>query len=466
MKLLPLTLAMALLAGCSLMPDYRQPEVESINTWRGARQQGLSAADTGWREVFADPALIQAIEQTLEYNKDLRLALLNVERYRAQYRIQRAALLPSISVQGSGSRQRVPETANTNGKDSISSSYSANVGLTAYELDLFGRVRSLEQQALESYLAREQGLRTAQIALVANVTNAYLNWVADRELLTLSEQTRTIEADNLELVRKRFDLGIASELELSQAQAALEDVNVTLSRYRRLSELDRNALTLLVGAPLQSDWQPADKLDVATIAGVEPGLPSDLLTRRPDLLAAEHRLRAADADIGAARAAFFPSISLTTNVGSMSRELNDLFAAGSGSWLFMPSLNLPIFSAGRLDAQLETAKVDREIAVTNYQQAVQNAFTEVSNALSERDGYTAQLAAQERAEIAYARYFEIADQRYHNGVDSMLTRLDAQRNLVSAQQASISARLALMQAQVDLYRALGGGWRADSSVSE
>ncbi|GGC11880.1 outer membrane protein OprM [Marinobacterium zhoushanense] len=462
MKVIPLALAISLLAGCSMIPSYQQPEAEALNTWQSSQQHGLAAADTGWRAIFADPALVSVIGQSLEASKDLRLSLLNVERYRAQYRIQRADLLPSITASGSGTRQRLPQTYNSSGEDSISSSYSATVGLASYELDLFGRVRSLKQQALESYLAQAQNLRTAQLTLVANVADAYLNWVADRELLTLAKQTQAIEADNLALVKKRFDLGVASELELSQAQAALEDANVALSRYQRLTELDRNALTLLVGAPLSTGWQPAERLDVASIAGVEPGLPSELLAQRPDILAAEHQLKAANANIGAARAAYFPTISLTANLGSMSRELSDLFAAGSGSWLFMPSISLPIFNAGRLDAQLDTAEVDHEITLTQYQQAVQSAFTEVSNALAERDGYAVQLAAQERAETAYARYFEIADQRYHNGVDSMLTRLDAQRNLVAAQQASIGARLALMQAKVDLYRALGGGWRDQS----
>lgn len=466
MKLVPLALVVALLSGCSMIPDYRQPEVEQINTWQSGASEQQASADTEWRDIFADPALIRAIEQSLENNKDLRVALLNVDRYRAQYRIQRADLLPTVSADGNGTRQRLPQTYNGNGEDSISSSYSANLGLSSYELDLFGRVRSLEQQAFERYLAQEQNLRTAQLTLVANVANAYLAWVSDREQLVLAGETQMIEADNLALVQKRFDLGVASELEISQAQAVLEDANVRLARYRRLTELDRSALTLLVGAPLPEDWQPADKLNASTVAAVTPSLPSELLTRRPDILAAEHQLKAANANIGAARAAFFPSIRLTANLGSMSNELNDLFAAGSGSWLFMPSISLPIFDSGRRDAQLETAEIDRDIAVSGYEKVVQNAFTEVANALSERDGYTVQLAAQERAEAAYTRYFEIANQRYQNGVDSMLTRLDAQRNLVSAQQASISARLALLQSKVDLYRALGGGWQERSLTAE
>jgi multidrug efflux system outer membrane protein len=466
MRVLPLTLSLVLLGGCSLMPDYQRPDVTTINGWERSEQSAAAAADTHWQALFADPALTRVIRLGLDHNPDLRSALLNVERYRAQYRIQRADLLPTLALDGSGTRQRVPDELSQSGEATISSQYSATVGLTAWELDLFGRVRSLKEQALQTYLAQEQTRRSVQLTLVASIANAYLDWVADREQLTLAQQTRQIEADNLALVRKRYELGVASELELAQAEAALEDAEVTLSRYRRLTALDRNALTLLVGTPLPADWQPSATLADTRIADVSPGLPSELLTRRPDILAAEHQLRAANASIGAARAAFFPSISLTANAGSLSGELDNLFASGSGTWLFSPSISLPIFSGGRLSAQLDVAEVDRDLALTQYEQAIQNAFTDVANALANRDGYVDQLASQERAMSAYQRYFSIADQRYRNGIDSMLTRLDAQRNLVASQQATIDARLALAQAKVDLYRALGGGWQADDTGAE
>jgi len=462
---LPLTLALALASGCSFIPDYQRPEVETINNWQSDKQASVSAADTGWRELFSDPALVQAIELALQNNSDLRTALLNVERYRAQYRIQRAELFPEIGADASGTRQRLPDTYTGSG-DTISTQYSATLGTTAYELDLFGRVRSLNQQALESFLAQEQNQRTTQLTLVANVANAYLNWVADREQLTLAEQTRLIEADNLALVKKRFELGVASELELSQAQSSFEDAEVTLSRYQRLLAVDRNALTLLVGTALPEQWQPMATLAQVEIAALTPDLPSTLLTRRPDILAAEHLLRGANANIGAARAAFFPSLNLTATAGTMSSAFSDLFAAGSGTWLFKPVLSLPLFTAGRLSAELETARIDRDLAVTSYEQTVKTAFTEVADALAQRDGYAKQLSSQERSEAAYTRYFEIADQRYRNGIDSMLTRLDAQRNLVTSQQTTISTRLALLQARVDLYRALGGGWRETSATAE
>jgi len=466
MRLLPLTLTLALLGGCSMMPDYERPDVARINVWNTPTKADLADANTHWQEIFSDPQLQQVIDLGLSNNQDLRQALLNVEYYRAEYRIQRAELIPEITVDGSGYRQRLPGDYNGTGDAYISDQYTATVGLTSYELDLFGRIRSLKAQALENYFAQEQNRRSAQLTLVANIANAYLDLVADRNQLQLAKQTRQIEADNLALVRKRYELGVASEMELAQAQAVAEDAEVTLTLYQRLEQLSRNALTLLIGTQLPADWEPAKQLDVAIIADVQPGLPSELLNRRPDILAAEHQLRAANANIGAARALYFPIISLTANAGAMSSDLNSLFDSGSDTWLLYPSITLPIFTGGRIDAQVEESEIQHQVALSQYQQAVQNAFTEVSNALTNRDGYVRQLASQERAMEAYQRYFRIADQRYREGIDSMLTRLDAQRNLVASQQATIDARLALLQAKVDLYRALGGGWQDQDTSPE
>ncbi|TCK16461.1 efflux transporter outer membrane subunit [Marinobacterium mangrovicola] len=465
-KPLPVILAAALLGGCSLAPDYLRPEAQSINEWQSADQSGqVSSADTGWRDLFADPAMQQVVDLALDNNQDLQIALLNVERYQAQYRIQRSELFPSISADGGGTRQRIPTTYSGAGESSISSQYSATVGLTSYELDLFGRVRSLKQQALEEFLAQQQTQLSTQLTLVANVANAYLNLVADNDQLKLAMETRDIEADNLDLVEKRYNLGVASELELSQARASYEDAEVRLAQYQRLTKLDRNALTLLVGTQLPQNWTPSESLQSVAIGEVQAGLTSELINRRPDILAAEYQLRGANANIGAAKAAFFPSISLTANAGTMSSDLDNLFDHGSDTWLFAPSISLPIFNAGRLSAQLDTSEIDRDIALAQYQQSIQTAFTEVSDAIAERDGYAQQLQSQQRAEEAYQRYFEIAEQRYRNGVDSMLTRLDAQRNLVSSQQASITARLSLLQSRVDLYRALGGGWKENTETA-
>lgn len=459
MRILPLALSLALLGGCSMIPDYERPDVETINGWEAADDADLASADTHWQAIFSDPRLQQVIELGLANNQDLRQALLNVEYYRAEYRIQRADLVPEITVDGSGYRQLMSENMTGTGEDSISDQYTATVGLTSWELDLFGRIRSLKAQALETYFAEEQNRRSAQLTLVANIANAYLDLVADLNQLRLAEQTRQIEVDNLELVRKRYELGVASELELAQAQAVAEDAAVTLALYQRLERLDRNALSLLLGTALPADWEPADQLDESVIAEVQPGLPSELLNRRPDILAAEHQLRAANANLGATKALYFPVISLTANAGAMSSDLADLFNAGSDTWLLYPSITLPIFTGGRIDAQMEESEIQHQIALSQYQQAVHNAFTEVSNALTNQDGYARQLASQQRAMNAYQRYFNIADQRYREGIDSMLTRLDAQRNLVTSQQATIDARLALLQSRVDLYRALGGGWQ-------
>ncbi|MBT00450.1 MAG: multidrug transporter [Oceanospirillaceae bacterium] len=465
-RMTTLAAAIALVSGCSMMPDYQRPEVTAISQWSSPTSTQLAAADTGWKNVIEDPALEQVIALALEQNKDLRAALLNVQRYQAQYQIQRAALLPEVGADGSSTRQRVPETLSGASDASISSQYGVTLGVSSYELDLFGRVSSLEEAALQRYLAQEATLRSTQISLVAGVTNAYLTWVADREQLNLARETLQIESENRDLVQQRYDLGVASELELAQAHAAYEDAEVMRSRYQRLTEVDRNALTLLIGQPLPEDWSPASELAAVSIAGVEPGLPSDLLQQRPDLIAAERQLQAANAAIGAAKAAYFPSIRLTANAGTLSSEFSDLFDANSGTWLFSPSINLPLFTGGRLDAELETAEVDRDLAVNSYQKAVQTAFTEVADALSNRAGFANQLDSQKRALEAYQRYYDIADQRYRNGIDSMLTRLDAQRNLVASRQAAINARLSLLQAEVDLYRALGGGWLAESEASQ
>lgn len=449
--------SLLVLAGCTMAPDYQQPTTPDVNTWTAAASKE-NAARKGWREVFPDANLQDVVALALQHNTDLRLALLNVESYQAQYRIQRAALLPSLNVTASDTRSHTPGDINGTGSEVTASNYNAGVGITAYELDVFGRVRSLKDQALQTYLSEVETQRSTQITLVANVADAYLTLVADTELLKLAEQNLRIEQDNANLVQRRYDLGVGSSMELAQSQGSLADIKVRTEQYRRLIKLDRNALELLLGTKLSKDWLPKETLAEVSVARVEPGLPSSLLTQRPDILAAEHQLRAADANIGAARAAFFPSISLTANYGSASTDLDNLFDSGQDSWSFSPSINLPIFSGGRLTAQLDVAKVAQKMAVTRYQSAIQNAFTEVSNALVQRTGYQQQLQDQQQAQASYQKYFDIADMRYQKGIDSMLTRLDAQRNLVASQQATINARLSWLQSQVDLYRALGGGW--------
>ena len=464
MKPLPLVLAVALLSGCSLAPDYLRPQAQGVNEWQAEATASTeaSAAQTGWRQVFTDPAMQKVISLALDTNTDLQLAALNVQRYQAQYRVQRADLLPSVNAGVSGSRSR----QTTDAGKSYNEQYTASVGLTSYELDLFGRVRNLKDQALQAYLQQTEARRSTAITLVANVADAYLNWVSDRELLKLSRETLQIEEDNAELVGKRYELGVASELVNSQAQSSLEDARVNVARYERAVKLDRSALTLLVGQKIPDDLDPETELVNVHLAEIEPGMPSELINQRPDILAAEHALQGANANIGAAKAAFFPTVSLTASAGLASSDLDSLFTNNREMWSFSPSISLPIFNGGRLKAQLDTAKVDQKIAYVTYQQTIQNAFSEVTDALTNRDGYQKQLENQIRAEAAYQRYFDLADERYRTGVDDMLTRLDARSNLVTAQQSTITTRLSLLQAKVDLYRALGGGWLESTPLSE
>lgn len=444
----------AALAGCSLAPDYQRPDVETINAWTPAEQQA-AVMPLGWEAVFNDTALQQLIKLGLDSNKDLQIALLNVDLYRKQYQIQRADLLPSLTLDGGGTRSA---TSAFSGDSSIASAYSVTAGMTSYELDLFGKVRNLKDEALETYLAQEQTRRSTQLTIIANIATAYLTWVADTEQLVLAQENLKIEDDNYRLVTLRYDQGIDSSMVQAQAQASYEDMLVTLSQYQRLVDQDRYALVLLLGTELPEGFTPDESLEDVKIATVGAGLPSTLLNQRPDILAAEHTLRAANANIGVARAALFPSISLTANAGTQSSELSGLFDSGSGAWSFAPSISLPIFNSGALRRNVEVAEIENKIAVKQYEQAVQSAFTDVSDALTALTGYASELENRNRALKSYQRYFDLADLRYQSGVDSMLTRLDAQGSLVSSQQASITARLALYQAQIDLYRALGGGW--------
>ena len=453
-KSLLAVLVPAALTGCTMAPTYERPGVQEINGWTPDDQQEQAVIPLGWREVFKDPALQRLIELSLESNQDLRVAILNVERYKAQYQIQRADLVPSLDGTVTGTRQR----SSSNGQSAVSESYSASVGIASYELDLFGRVRSLNEQALETYLAQTQTQRSTQLSLVSSVASAYLNWFADREQLSLAEETLKIEEDNNRLVNLRYEQGVASSIEQAQALASYKDMQVTVSQYRRLVEQDLHALTQLLGQPLPADFEPASKLTSVDIETIRAGLPSELLNQRPDLLAAEHSLRAANANIGAAKAAMFPTISLTASTGSASSELNNLFDSGTRTWSFVPTISIPIFHAGALKRAVDVAEIDQQIAVAEYQQAVQSAFTDVADALTSINGYREELSRQGEAMAAYQKYFELADLRYQNGLDDMLTRLDAQSSLVTSRQSEVSARLSYMQSKVDLYEALGGGW--------
>lgn len=447
-----------LLTGCSLAPDYQRPAAPiPVNYETKTSPAAVQATD--WQQVFTDPALKKLIDTALQNNRDLRVAVLNVEAYQAQYRIQRAAQLPDITATGYQARQRIPGTY-SGGASAISNTDSATVGISAYELDMFGRVQSLKDQALEKYLAQEETQRSTQLSLIANVATAYMTLLADHDLLHLAEQTAKSYEQSYQLIQQRYEAGISSSLDVSQSRSNLESVRSSLAQYRRQVALDQNALRLLLGTDIPAGLSSGlPEQDLTLLASLGADMPSSLLTRRPDILAAEHALKAANANIGAARAAFFPSISLTANAGSMSSSLNKLFDGGSGTWLFQPSINLPIFDFGSREAQLDVAKVQEKIEVATYEKAIQTAFKEVSDGLVAQEGYREQLQAQQALVDANKTYYQLAQSRYEKGVDSYLTLLDAQRSLFSTEQGLVSTRLALLSNRVSLFKAIGGGWQ-------
>lgn len=460
-------LAAFLLAGCaSMAPDYSRPEAPVPVAWpsgaayeNSVEQAGEPpVADLPWRDFFADEKLRTLIGLSLENNRDLRVAALNIERARAQYRIQRAELLPFVNATGSGSVQRQPAGLSPTGEAGTVEQYSVGLGFTSYELDFFGRVRSLRGQALEEYFATEEARRSAQITLISEVARSYLTLAADRERLELARQTLKSHQATYDLTQRRFDVGVASALEVRQAQTSVEATRVDIARYTGLVAEDENALRLLVGTSLPAELLPALPLGTVTaLQEIPAGVPSEVLQRRPDILAAEHQLRAANANIGAARAAFFPRIALTASTGLASDQLSDLFGSGTGTWGFAPRIDIPIFNAGSLRARLKTSEVDREIFLARYEGSIQSAFREVADALAQRGTIDDQLMAQQSLVDATAESYRLSETRFSQGVDSFLNVLDSQRSLYSAQQNLISVRLFRLTNEVTLYRVLGGG---------
>ncbi len=452
-------LAATSLTACTLAPTTVRPTLPVAQTWPTAEPAGsTTAADLAWKEVFIDPRLAGTIDLALKENRDLRVALLNIEKARAQYGVQRAALLPGINAGVSGSKARTPASVSQTGSAIETEQYSASVGFTGYELDLFGRVRSLNQAALQNWLAVRENSRTAQISLISEVAGSWLTLAADEDLLALARDTLAARDQSLKLTQSRVDAGAASTLDLRQAQTLAEQARADVAAYVAQVAQDRNALRLVVGADVPADLLPAGGLVTAQIMPDLPaGVVSDVLTRRPDVLAAEHQLVAANANIGAARAAFFPRIALTGSTGSASGELGDLFKSGSGAWSFAPSITLPIFAGGANKAGLDSAKASQGIAVASYEKAVQTAFREVADALAVRDTIADRVGAQERLVAAASDSQRLAKQRKDAGIDSSLTLLDAQRTLYGAQQGLIAARLVRATNLVTLYKVLGGG---------
>ncbi|MFZ5774622.1 MAG: efflux transporter outer membrane subunit [Thermodesulfobacteriota bacterium] len=464
--------ALLCLAGCSLAPSYSRPAPPAPAAWPdGPAYQGQqrdeaarAVEDLPWREFFAEARLQQLIAMALDNNRDLRIAALNIEKSRAQYRIQRAELLPKLDASATGTKQRVPEDLSTTGQAQTVEQYSVGLGVSSFELDLFGRLQSLKDQALAQYLATEEAGRAVRISLIAEVAANALNLAADRERLHLAQETLAAQQSTYQLMQRRFEAGVSSELDLRQAQTRLEAARLDVARYTTLVAQDENGLNLVVGATAPAELLPqALSTTLPPVRDIAPGLPSEVLLKRPDVLAAEAQLKGFNASIGAARAAFFPRIILTGSLGVGSNELSGLFSDGSGAWAFTPRITLPIFDAGSRWASLTVAEAERDIALARYEKTIQIAFREVADALAQRGTIDEQLAAQQALAEATAASLRLSQARYEKGVDSYLAVLDSQRSLYGAQQGLITTRLARLQNLVTLYKVLGGGGEAASA---
>ena len=452
--LLAASLSLGLLSACSLTPEYERPAAPVPTTFAGSVSEVAAPALPAWSDFVADDRLRQVVTLALQNNRDLRVAMANVEQVRAQYRIQRANQAPTVNLGVTGNRQA------SEGGD-ITSTYTAGLLVSAWEIDFFGRLGSLKEAALAQYLASEESARAAQTSLVASVISTWLSLQADEELLSFTQQTQATREDSLRLTRLRFDNGAASALDLRQAESLAASARATLAQQQRQRSQDLNALALLVGQAVPASLLPSVPKEVdrsSLLRDVPEGLPSDLLERRPDIRQAEQQLLAANANIGAARAAFFPRISLTTSLGSASTELSGLFKDGSWGFTLAPQALMPIFDLGRNQAALDASKASREAAVAQYEKAIQVAFREVSDALAGRATLGEQIQAQQSLVQSESERLRLAELRYRNGVASFLEVLDAQRSLFAAQQALTQTRLARQLNQVALYKALGGGY--------
>jgi len=463
-RLLPLTAL--LLAGCDLAPAYHRPGLPAPASLPAggtypAANAATAASDIAWQDFFVDPALRQVIGQGLANNRDLRVALANVQQARAQYRIQRADLLPTIGANAGATFAKAASAETLPGADRTSHIYQANAGFSAFEIDLFGRVRNLTKAALEQYLATEEGARATRITLIAEIASAYLTMGADQDQLRISQGTLESFKQSLDLTNAQFQHGVISELEVRQAQTNYEQARYDIAALQTQIARDQNALNLLVGTTVSQDLLPTGLSDrVFTLAELPAGISSDVLLRRPDVLQAEDQLKAQYANIGAARAAFFPQISLTALAGTLSSSLSGLFDRGSYTYQVAPAASQTIFDFGRNAANLRYAKASRDAALATYEKAIQTAFREVADALALRGTIDEQLRARTSRVEAAGTAYKLSDARYRSGVDPFLTSLDAQRTFYAAQQNLVQTRLDAAANLVELYRALGGGLRS------
>jgi len=447
-----------------MAPKYTRPEAPIPTDWPdgSAYQNSQSprgdpnASDVSWQDFFTDQKLQQIIETALSNNRDLRLAALNVEKARAMYGIQRAELLPTVSATGAGSKQRSSADLTPPGEPRTTKQFNVNLGIISWEIDFFGRIRSLEEQALQEYLATEQAHHSAQIMLVSEVARVYLLLAADRGNLTLARSTLETQQGVYNLIQRQYEIGLTNELDLHRTQTQVDAARGDIARYTQLVAQDRNALNLLAGSVMPEDLLPSDLASVSPPSDISHGLSSEVLLRRPDIMAAEHQLKGAYAYIGAARSAFFPRISLTTVVGTASDELSGLFSSGSDTWSFAPQVTMPIFDA-RTWAAYRVSKAVRKIAITQYEKTIQTAFREVADTLAARGTVDQRVAAQQSIVNSTQKIYSLSNKRYTNGIDSYLSVLDAQRSLYVAQQGLISLQLTKLANDVRFYAVLGGG---------
>lgn len=444
--------------GCPRAAKYQTPQPPVPATWTAPSDTTAAlASGVKWQEFFADARLKSVIDLALANNRDLRIASLNVEKVQNAYRIRRAELFPVIGVAANVDSNRVPESMDSSGNAHASERYSVSFGTVGWELDLFGRIRSLKQAALEQYLATEQIRSATQISLVSAIANSYLALVANRENLKLAQATLEAQQASYDLIRQSRDLGMASDLEVRQSQSQVEAAKVEIAFYSSQLPLDENALNLLVGSSVAADLLASDLGQISSFKDISAGMSSDVLLGRPDILAAEHQLRAAHANIGAARAAYFPRIALTTGVGLVSGDLTELFKWGARTWAFAPQITLPIFDSGARRAGVNVANLDRDIAIAEYEKAIQSAFREANDALSLRTTLVAQQNAMQALLTTLEETYRLSDARYKGGIDSYLSVLVAQRSLYAAQQQLVGIRLARQSNLVTLYKVLGGG---------
>ena len=457
----PLKLSVAITAiltisACSLMPDYQRPE-PNIAIANQSVESSTDVAELGWKDFYLDPKLDQLISIALANNQDLRVSSLTVEQLREQFRIQKAAKLPTVNAEGSVTRQRTPESLTGTGRSGITDTYSVGLGVSAWELDFFGRIDILSESALQQFLASKSSRDSMQLTLIAQVADAWFSWLASDAQHQLSSETREARAESYQLIEKRFKSGLASEQDVRQAETALHEARVLEAQYQQQANQNFTNLQLLVGQSLDKDEWKKDWYQRKTLRDIPANLTSDVLLKRPDVMQAEYNIKSANADIGAARAAFFPRISLTTSLGFGGTSFGQLGEASSRQWSIAPQFTLPLLDWGVNQANLNVAELQKDINIAQYQQVIQEAFKEVRDEMEARYTLDAQLQAQNDLTASTKRSLELAQYRFNAGIDSYLDVLDAQRSSINSELNQIDTRLLRLRNQLTLYKALGGG---------